>query len=1068
MQQWTLKGRATVAVTVLLLATLSSGCDDNDHAGAVPTATAPSATTTATATIARPTATLESSATPLPPSPTGTGVPTSTATVLSPKPTSTFTATPPAATSTATSPPTSSATPSLTPTAPPTDTPTLTATPTEARLRSAPYDVRDTSQPHQRTMFNSAVGGGSVGMPVRFGDINGDGKGDFIACPMLADSGPFSDRQNSGEVHIFFGTGAISGVVVNTFDAPDITTLMGAHPGDLFGNETCVVDLNKDQFADLVIGAQNYDGPAGDRHNAGGVFIYYGRQSNPRFVDLAAVGGPDAPAGITTIIGAHAGDRLGIWVNEGDVDGDGALDLVLGADQMDGPNGDRPDAGAVYVIFGGQDLPAIIDLADVGSLHVAVIHGIDAGDHFGSTIVVKDVDRDGLADVLAAGGLARGSSQIEGSFLAGADGPANDRPDAGEAYVLFSRVPFPDVTDLATAASSDRITMYGADPADVAGEELAAGDLDGDGHVDVAVGSLQAPGPGGRASSRGTATGRTYIVFDAASRRGQSIDFADPGPGVTTIYGRRTGSISGDTLIVVDMNGDGIDDLWDASPMLGTRDAQGVFRPDSGMLDILFGESQWPAAIDLLFPPDNLRMVEYYGGDANDMFAYGLTVGDADGDGRPDIIANSMAGDGFQNEARDAGEMYVLANATLFEPDSLPPPLFLNNDIQPIFTAACLPCHAGDAPAGDVRFDIIQNSMVDLLGPDGTGAMSTQVDGLLIKPGDPDASYLIEKLEATAAHLPRSGDPMPPPPLEPLPARVIADIRRWIAEGAKIANEDLPPPPPPPAPPAIGFSTTFFARMHLVLADPGLGMIESTLLDPPAKFPLRLIGPRLTVPAAEFQTVTIPGGDFGEVQVSLPENGSGTIDRNTGVIALSVNLIQSALMGAVQVPLPTNLTTGQATGGPFTTEGHPLDPVTGTLKLVGIATIPADIAVVGGDPVLVELDGSVVPLAPPVPHLTDEIQPIFDGGCALANCHVGDGAGGLNLEPGRAFDELVGVTSSEVTDLLVKAGDPDGSYLFEKVTVDRPRVGDRMPIGNALDPLDIEAIRQWIDGGALE
>src|SRR6185369_6469209 len=262
------------------------------------------------------------------------------------------------------------------------------------------------------------------------------------------------------------------------------------------------------------------------------------------------------------------GDRLGIWVASGDVDGDGARDLVLGADQSDGPNGDRPDAGALYVVFGGQTLPPIVDLANPGALRIAVIHGIDPGDHLGSTIVVADVDGDHLDDIIAAGGLARGSSQIEGSFMAGADGPANDRPDAGESYVLFSRTPFPAVQDLASAPAADRLTMYGAGAGDVAGEELQTGDLDGDGRVDVVVGSLQAPGPGGRNSSRGTATGRTYIVFDAASRRGESIDFANPGSRVTTIYGRRTGSISGDTLIVADMDGDGIGDLWDASPML--------------------------------------------------------------------------------------------------------------------------------------------------------------------------------------------------------------------------------------------------------------------------------------------------------------------------------------------------------------------------------------------------------------------------------------------------------------------------------------------------------------------
>ena len=83
--------------------------------------------------------------------------------------------------------------------------------------------------------------------------------------------------------------------------------------------------------------------------------------------------------------------------------------------------------------------------------------------------------------------------------------------------------------------------------------------------------------------------------------------------------------------------------------------------------------------------------------------------------------------------------------------------------------------------------------------------------------------------------------------------------------------------------------------------------------------------------------------------------------------------------------------------------------------------------------------------APAVPRLTDEIQPIFNTSCALANCHVGDGAGGLNLEAVRAFDELVGVASTEVDDPLVAPGDLEHSYLYEKVNTDTPRVGDRMP-----------------------
>jgi hypothetical protein len=166
--------------------------------------------------------------------------------------------------------------------------------------------------------------------------------------------------------------------------------------------------------------------------------------------------------------------------------------------------------------------------------------------------------------------------------------------------------------------------------------------------------------------------------------------------------------------------------------------------------------------------------------------------------------------------------------------------------------------------------------------------------------------------------------------------------------------------------------------------------------------------------------------------------------------------------------MPVTLTTGEAADGPFTTEGRPLDFIGGNLKLVGIARIPIDTPTIGGDPVLVELEGSVAPVPPMVPSLTDEIQPIFTASCALANCHIGDGAAQLSLEAGRAFDELVDVPSTQVDDLLVVPGDADSSYLLEKIAIETPRQGDQMPIGNALDPLDIEAVRQWIDGGALE
>jgi len=954
--------------------------------------------------------------------------------------------------------------PTATPSATASATSAPTDTPTPLAVRAVPFDVSNISQPFQRTIYNTAPGGGSVGMPVRFGDVDGDGHGDFVACPMLADSGPQRDRRDSGEIHVYFGTGVISGVVADPPEG-EITTIMGARAGDLFGNESHLADLDGDGRADVISGAQNYDGPNGDRDNAGGVVVYYGRAERPRRVDLLDL--PDAASQTVLIVGEQPGDRLGIWVDSGDVDGDGLVDVILGADQSDGPDDARPDCGAIYVLFGGQSWPSLVDLAAPGALRIAVIHGIDPGDHFGSTILTRDVDGDGREDIIVAAGLARGSSQIDGTFLAGGDGPDNDRRDAGEVYVLFSPATFPAEQDLAVASPADYSVFYGAEEADVAGEELAAGDLDGDGHMDIAIGSLQASGPGGAHSERGGATGRTYLVFAAATRRGDAIDFATPGEGVTIVYGRRRGSISGDTLIVADMDGDGIDDLWDAAPALGTRDLEGTFRPASGTLDVIFGQRQWPASFDLLLPPDGWRMVSIEGGDPNDQFSYGVGIGDADNDGRFDFVLNAMTGDGPMNEVLDAGEMYVIDNRALFDLSANErAPLYLNIDIQPILAAACQPCHAGDDPEAGLALDDIRRAIDGLLGPAGEGATSAQVDGLLVAPGAPQDSYLLTKLTAGTDTPAAVGERMPPPPAAPLPERVIDEIRRWIAEGAPAANEALPPPTPPPAPPVDGFSTTFFSRLHFVLADPALGNIEVTLLDPPASLPLRIIGPQIVMPASEFTTITIAGGEFGDIDVELREDAVGSIDRDSGAIELDIELIQLALGGTVETRLPAILTTGVAEGGPFRSEGEPLDPIGGTLRLVGVGTIPVDTPIVGGDPVLIELEGSVVPLVPAAPALADEIQPIFTKSCALANCHIGDGAGGLNLEPGRSYDELVGVRSTQVDDDLVASGEPERSYLLEKVIREEPSVGLRMPVGGALEEFEIEAIRQWIGGGA--
>ena len=95
-----------------------------------------------------------------------------------------------------------------------------------------------------------------------------------------------------------------------------------------------------------------------------------------------------------------------------------------------------------------------------------------------------------------------------------------------------------------------------------------------------------------------------------------------------------------------------------------------------------------------------------------------------------------------------------------------------------------------------------------------------------------------------------------------------------------------------------------------------------------------------------------------------------------------------------------------------------------------------------------------------------QIQAIFNGRCI--ECHVGGGAPhGLNLTQGQSYDLLVDVASEEVPSLKrVKPGDPNNSYLVQKVE-GTAAVGGRMPLNRApLTAEQIALIRQWISDGA--
>jgi hypothetical protein len=84
-------------------------------------------------------------------------------------------------------------------------------------------------------------------------------------------------------------------------------------------------------------------------------------------------------------------------------------------------------------------------------------------------------------------------------------------------------------------------------------------------------------------------------------------------------------------------------------------------------------------------------------------------------------------------------------------------------------------------------------------------------------------------------------------------------------------------------------------------------------------------------------------------------------------------------------------------------------------------------------------------------------------------CHSGAAAPeGLQLDAGHSYALLVGVPSAEVPGLeRVAPGDPDSSYLVQKLEGASGIVGARMPFGGPYLPQStIDVIRQWITNGA--
>lgn len=602
-----------------------------------------------------------------------------------------------------------------------------------------PWDCAALGQAGQTTAFMSKPFGGFCGLPVEMGDYDDDGYPDYAVAPMNAAGGPAANRTESGEIVVFKGNGTIGGIL-NDAALPVGQPLLRIYGGasfDYAGTELYSADVTGDGKIDLIIASSGAD-PLG-RNLAGSVYVLPGGVANfnGATIDLAS-----PPSWVKAFHGKDTNDRFGVWVEAGDINGDGIKDILVGADDGNGPTNAVNDKGEVYVIWGGQTFPATVDLASpppgFGSL---IVYGVDMNDHLGTTLHAVDLDADGYEELIMAAAINRAGAANTGQAVAGGDGPGNMRSNCGDTYIVWGRAAFPATIDLAapdTTTAAALTIVYGADAGDVLGEELSSGDFDGDGYPDLVLGALTSYGY----QNAITYAGEALILYGGPALRGQIVDAQNPPANAAIIYGAAPFDIAGDTLSAGDVNKDGFDDLLFGVPEFDAPKPSGTVT-DAGAIVIFFGGPvRWGGSWVIDNIPTRIPYRTIWGADPGDLQGYSMECGDMDLDGFEDPFPNSMRGDGFNNTSFDCGEVNIVSGRIFCKG------LATLADLPQIGTSFAV---SARAEPGFACYGLFSLALGPGIPVPGAGTVNLANDFLLqlsITPGQPYFSNMVSLLDA--------------------------------------------------------------------------------------------------------------------------------------------------------------------------------------------------------------------------------------------------------------------------------------------------------------------------------
>jgi hypothetical protein len=137
-----------------------------------------------------------------------------------------------------------------------------------------------------------ADSGDNLGVSLALGDVDQDGKDDiFIGAP--GGDGPQDGRRNAGEAYLIFGSSIPPALIDLANTTVDLSTILGADPGDNLGIAVVGCDLDGDGLNDLAVEAVNADGPGNRKVNSGEVYVILGSTFATPNTPPVADAGPD-------------------------------------------------------------------------------------------------------------------------------------------------------------------------------------------------------------------------------------------------------------------------------------------------------------------------------------------------------------------------------------------------------------------------------------------------------------------------------------------------------------------------------------------------------------------------------------------------------------------------------------------------------------------------------------------------------------------------------------------------------------------------------------------------------